>query len=153
MTDSRLEHIARYCAEALELPPMAIAWLQDLFTVEQHFDDYADGDPVSREQLNALIWKALVSMPSNPFFMANAGALLPVLANSILQWQASDAVEKAGMKEHHGKAYMWRASWYAVLLQVFAIVHGPEVAARDGWKCMAAYGETLEGYLEEMSNG
>lgn len=80
--------------QVLQLPKPAVDWLCSLYEVIQTFDDYADGDEVPRERLNALIWDALVAMPSNSFFAANAPALLPVLAVQILKWQGADARER-----------------------------------------------------------
>ncbi|OYW93799.1 MAG: hypothetical protein B7Z23_04420 [Pseudomonadales bacterium 32-61-5] len=72
------------------LPEVAIEWLLMLWQATQTFDDVADGDPVSREELNATIWNTLVAMNRNEFWLLHQSTLTPIVASVILKWQASD---------------------------------------------------------------
>jgi hypothetical protein len=134
---------------ALKLPQSAIDWLLTLYDCIQSFDDYADGDVVARPRLNALIWNTLVAMPANSFFHQNAAALLPVLGNAVLKWQASDIAEKSNQAS--AMAYAWRASFYDVVLTVVQLVHGAELAAELSIGVMQMYGETFDEYKKEWS--
>jgi len=134
----------------LALPAPAVEWLMDLWEVVQAFDDWQDGDEAPQKTM--AMWKALVGMPSNPFFQANSALLLPVMSNAFLQWVASDAVEKKQEKSQLPKAYVWRASYYGVVLQVVSVVHGVSNALVAAPSVLGLYGETLESYLKEMAD-
>jgi hypothetical protein len=137
------EHLAPF-----DLPADAVAWLLDLWECIQTLDDYADGDPVSRPALDALIWRTLVGMPSNPWFAAHAGALTPAVAQMVLKWQASDTVERAGNAD--ARSFVWRAGYYDVVLMAVLLVHGPDAARHTAHLVLSIYGETFEQYREEF---
>lgn len=137
-------------AERLALPPDAARWLLDLWAVIQVFDDVADADDVPRHSLHDAIWRALIAMPENPFYAANASALLPVLANAFLKWVASDDAERAGQADE--KSFVWRASYYDVVLMVVLLAHGKDAAIQNAAAVMALYGEKYADYKTEFSD-
>ena len=142
MKDSLRQHF-----EAdLQLSSSAVSWLIDLWDVVQGFDDLTDSDPVD---LNPLLWKALIGLPANLFFSANAATLLPVMANALLKWKASDTVERAGNAD--AKSYVWRASYYDVVLMVYLLCHGSDAAMKNADKVLSLYGETYDGYVKEFA--
>lgn len=134
--------------DSLELPPEAVQWLLDVWACFQLFDDVADEDPISRADLDKVLWASMISMHTNAFFDAKKHALLPVLATQILKWQASDAVERAGGAD--ARSYVWRAGYYDLVLMVLHLCHGLEVATRLAPFVMNLYGETLDEYLKEF---
>ena len=136
--------------EMLELPPAAAAWLMDLWHVIQTFDDLVDGDPVDRDALDAVIYASLIDLPANPFYLAHAGQLSPLLASAILRWKASDTAERNGAADE--RSFVWRAAYYDIILMVVMICHGPKAAMRVADKVMALYGETFEDYRKEFPN-
>jgi hypothetical protein len=135
---------------AFDLPDAAVAWLVGMWDAIQFLDDVADGDTVSRSAQDRAFNQLLVAMPANPFFAANAGALLPVVAVQLLKWQASDMVERAGNAD--AKSYMWRAGYYDMVLLVIQICHGYEKALLAAPSVMSLYGETLADYLGEFEH-
>jgi hypothetical protein len=135
---------------AFDLPDAAVAWLVGMWDAIQFLDDVADGDTVSRSAQDRAFNQLLVAMPANPFFAANAGALLPVVAVQLLKWQASDMVERAGNAD--AKSYMWRAGYYDLVLLVIQICHGYEKALLAAPSVMSLYGETLADYLGEFEH-
>jgi hypothetical protein len=116
----------------------------------QAFDDYADHDEVSRERLDQLIWLAMVKMPGNPFFLANASTLTPALAIATLKWQASDSAEREGAAD--ARSFVWRAGYYDLVLLAHLICHGADAARQDARAIMEMYGESLDDYLQEFSH-
>ncbi len=88
----------------LDLPPAAVDWLIDLWSTIQAFDDMHDGDKV--EDVMPALWASLVSMPGNPFYQANAGALQGAVATAILKWHAANVAEASGKAD---EAKMQRA--------------------------------------------
>ena len=144
-----LEALRQNLIQTLQLPKPAVDWLCSLYEVIQTFDDYADGDEVPRERLNALIWDALVAMPSNTFFTANAPALLPVLAVQVLKWQGADARERDGHPSE--MAFAWRAGFYDVVLMAVNLCHGTEAAHLAAPLVLQMYGERYADYAAEFS--
>lgn len=121
-----------------------------LWQAIQTFDDYADNDPVKRNDLDATIWNTLVAMPQNPFFAQHAAALLSALSVAILKWQASDRQERAGTVD--ARSFVWRAGYYDVVLLTVQLVHGPAAATAVSNKVLGLYGESLDDYMKEFGN-
>jgi hypothetical protein len=145
-----LERLQKNLSQGLYLPPDAVRWLLDLFHAFQVFDDFADGDPVERNDLNAVIWNTLVGMHQNPFYAAHSYCLSSVIGVNILKWQASDTLERAGKAD--AKSYMWRAGYYDVVLTVVQLCHGEVFAAQNAHVVSALYGETYDEYMKEFKN-
>lgn len=135
-------------AQGFALPAACVEWLLEVWESIQTLDDYADGDPVPRERLDALIWSTLVSMPSNPWFAQHAGQLLPTVAQMVLKWQASDRAERAGKAD--ARSFIWRAGYYDLVLSAVLLVHGAQAAAKVSHLVMSLYGERFEDYLTEF---
>lgn len=145
-----IDTLRLHLSDTLYLPPAAVEWLLDVWRMIQMLDDVADGDPVSRDDLNATIWASLVTMPANPFFLANAAALQTALAQMVLKWQASDDAERQGCAD--ARSYVWRAGYYDLVLLVVLLTKGHADAMKDAMLVMRLYGETLDGYLKEFSD-
>lgn len=134
--------------DCLELPPEASAWLLDVWQVIQVLDDVADGDVVERPALDGAVWAALVTLPGNPFYIANYQALQAALATAVLKWKASDDAERAGQAD--ARSFMWRAGYYDLVLLVVLLTKGHATAMKDAVKVMRLYGEQLDDYLKEF---
>jgi hypothetical protein len=144
-TDSLQQHFTH-----IGLPKEAQAWLLMLWSVIQFFDDVADADHIERNELDAALWNALVSMPDSQFFQQHRSVLVPLVANAILKWQASDLAERS--KEADAKSFVWRAGYYDIVLSVVSLVHGPAKAIAGAREIMSMYGESFEDYLKEFAN-
>jgi len=144
-TDSLQQHFRH-----LGLPQEAQAWLLMLWGVIQFFDDVADADHIERHELDAALWNALVSMPDNAFFQQHRSALVPLVANAILKWQASDQAERR--KEADAKSFVWRAGYYDIVLSVVSLVHGPATAIAGARDIMSIYGESFDDYIKEFAH-
>ena len=132
------------------LPPSAIDWLIMVYEIIQVFDDIADGDNVSRKDLNSTIWNVFIGMNQNQFFVLNNSNLMPILANAILKWQASDTAERLGNADE--KSFVWRAGYYDLILMAVLITHGPDYAINNSHLVMQLYGEKFEEYIKEFKN-
>jgi hypothetical protein len=144
------QELNRHLSETLALPAEAVHWLMDVWACIQLFDDVADKDPITRHELDRVIWASLVAMPANPFFDAKKGALLPVLTTMILKWQASDIAERSGQAD--ARSYVWRAGYYDLVLMAVHLCHGVETATKLAPTVMNLYGETLTEYMKEFAN-
>ena len=133
---------------SLGLPPAAIGWLLGVWNAIQVLDDVADGDAIERPALDRAIYDLLAGLPSNPFFVAHAGALLPALALMVFKWKASDDAERAGRAD--ARSFVWRAGYYDVVLAAVAAHHGAMATMQVADKIMSLYGEALKDYLKEF---
>lgn len=143
-----IDDLRHHFAVTLDLPSAAVEWLLDVWRMIQMLDDVADGDPISRDDLNGVIWASLVTMPANPFFLANAAALQTALAQLVLKWQASDDAERQGQAD--ARSFVWRAGYYDLVLLVVLLTKGHADAMKDAKTVMHLYGETLHEYLKEF---
>lgn len=131
----------------LDLPQEAEDFLLALWDLIQGIDDWVDGD---KGDAFPAIWAAFVGLPGNPFLATHATVLVPVMANAVLKWQAANVIEANKEAAHYPKAYMWRACYYDVVLQVVLVVHGRK-AREYSATVLRLYGESLDGYLMEMA--
>lgn len=142
--------LQRNLTEVLSLPEPAVEWLLSVWNCFQVFDDAADGDPIDRQELNDALWQSMVGFYQNPFFVANAPHLVPVMAVCILKWQASDHAERK--HKPSAMSYAWRAGFYDLVLSVVCLCHGQRVARDNAHLVMELYGETYEDYLAEFKH-
>jgi len=136
--------------ENLKLPPLAIAWLCDMWASIQLFDDVADKDEIKREDLDRVIWALFIGMNRNMFWVQNSLQLMPIIEMQILKWQASDKAELGGRANE--QSYMWRAGYYDLVLMVYYLCHGENMARVQSENILKQYGETFEEYKKEFNN-
>ena len=147
---TNLEWLIENLRKVFLLPEPAIEWLVMVYDAIQVFDDIADGDAVKRKDLNATIWNVFVGMPQNQFFAANSHHLVPMLAVSVLKWQASDSAERSGHAD--AKSFIWRAGYYDLILMAVTLSHGSGFATKNAHLVMNLYGEKFEDYMKEFGN-
>lgn len=134
----------------LSLPLSAQQWLLDFWDVIQGLDDWRDNDSVDSNEKEKVIYQVMVAMPSNLFFQQYANHLLPIMSNLVLKWIGANKLEDN--KEELSKAYMWRAAYYDLILEVVYLVHGYKDAALASDYVAKMYGETFEDYVKEFKN-
>lgn len=138
----------KFNLESLRLPEPAVQWLLSVFDAIQTFDDFADGDPVDRQRLNALIWNTMIGLPQNPWFVAHAGALLPVMAVQFLKWHGSDMAERAARADE--VSFVWRAGFYDLVLLCVQLSQGTQAAMDAAPDVLRLYGENYADYRKEF---
>ena len=72
------------------------------------------------------------------------------MSNLVLRWIGANKLEEN--KEELHKAYMWRAAYYDLILEVVRLVHGFEEAAKVSDYIAKLYGESFEDYVREFQN-
>jgi hypothetical protein len=92
----------------------------------------------------------MVELPQNLFFQAHSHNLLPLVSILILKWIGANNLEDNREQLH--KAYMWRAAYYDLILEVVRLVHGFDEAANAAEYVAKLYGETYEDYVKEFEN-
>jgi hypothetical protein len=134
----------------LNLPLTAQRWLIDFFSVIQGLDDWRDNDPVDPKQKEKVIYQVMVELPQNHFFQTHSHNLLPLVSILVLKWIGANKLEDNREQLH--KAYMWRAAYYDLILEVVRLVHGFDGAASAAEYVAKLYGETYEDYVKEFEN-
>lgn len=134
--------------QGFALPAECVDWLLDLWHVTQTLDDVADGDSVSRDQLDKVIWSCLVAMPGNPWFAQNRGVVLPVLMTAVMKWHGSDTAERNGTADE--RSFVWRSAYYDLVMLAVLVTHGPAAAAKSAHHVMQLYGESFADYCSEF---
>ena len=134
----------------LSLPSAAQKWLIDFFWVIQGLDDWRDNDPVEPKQKEKVIYQVMVELPQNHFFQTHSHNLLPLVSILVLKWIGANKLEDNREQLH--KAYMWRAAYYDLILEVVRLVHGFDGAANAAEYVVKLYGETYEDYVKEFEN-
>jgi hypothetical protein len=145
MTENLLIHFNN-----LKLPLNAQLWLTDFWDVIQGLDDWRDNDTVDSTEKEKVIYQVMVALPSNSFFQQHANHLLPIVSNLVLKWIGANRLEDN--KEEFHKAYMWRAAYYDLVLEVVRLVHGYAEASIASEYVAKMYGETFEDYVKEFKN-
>ena len=92
----------------------------------------------------------MVELPQNHFFQTYSHNLLPLVSVLILKWIGANKLEDNREQLH--KAYMWRAAYYDLILEVVRLVHGFDGAAGAAEYVAKLYGETYEDYVKEFEN-
>ena len=134
----------------LNLPPTAQRWLLDFFNVIQGLDDWRDNDPIEPKQKEKVIYQVMVELPQNHFFQTYSHNLLPLVSILVLKWIGANKLEDNREQLH--KAYMWRAAYYDLILEVVRLIHGFDGAASAAEYVAKLYGETYEDYVKEFEN-
>ncbi len=146
-----MEHwLIRNFKEVFGFPDDAIEWLVALWRVIQAFDDLADGDHMDRDSVAGAVCAAILTLPSNRFYVANSHILNPLLAVAILKWRASDDIERSG--KANATSFAWRAGYYDIVLAVVQIIHGMETALKTAEAVLRLYGENFDEYIKEFHN-
>lgn len=122
--------------------PDAVRWLLDFFDVCELFDDLIDKDkPIDDGRVVQALWEALVDMPGNPFFIANAGRLLPVISMGINCWLDANDLEADQDLDSLHFSYVMRAAYMQVLPTVVEIVRGREAMRAVSLDIVRFFGE------------
>lgn len=141
-----VDHIRR-----LDLPAAAANWLLDVWQAFQLLDDVVDQDkPIERKELDVGIYRLLVRLPANPFYLAHAEALSTMLSSAVLRWKASDDAERASRADE--RSFVWRAGYYDIMLEVVRLCHGAETALAAARDVLSLYGENFADYRQEFPN-
>lgn len=142
-----MKDVLRGHFESFHLPPPAIDYLLVLWEAIQFFDDVVDCKKVDRKDFDSVLWNMFVGLPMNQFYVTYSAHLLPVLSNAILKWQASDHAERNSTAD--AKSFVWRASYYDIVLTVVQLCHGPQFAIDNAESIMRLYGENFNDYMKE----
>lgn len=129
----------------------AIRFVQALTGVYDVWDDLIDGDPVTPEQVDRAFFSALVTVPTNPFFLANREVLQPLILTGMLGWWAANNLERQPDERARRVAYVTRCDPANVIVMCAALVGGMDWARACGSEIeLYINSEPPEDYMDEM---
>mgnify|MGYP003648416597 CR=1 FL=1 len=124
----------------------------DLWHVVQTWDDLYDNDEVTKDDINETFRRLIYNIPTNPFYAEHAHELAPLIHNMMIQWQIANTFEVDQKSGDLNKAWMLRASIYQIWVYIAGLAVDPQWASVVGPDVWRTYGETLEKFIEEMTN-
>jgi hypothetical protein len=130
----------------LSLPKDAQEFLEILWDCIQKIDDIFDGSPVEKPE--SILLDLLIRLPLNTFWDSQKPLFIPLISNAILCWNASNSKESEGLADE--KSFVWRASYWQIVLQVCQVVHGYDWAGKNAHHILGMYGETFRSYRKEF---
>lgn len=95
MTDDRKAQLLEWFGGDRE----ALQFLLDISQVTELWDDIIDRDTITATQVNAAFWRALVTLPTNPFFQRNMAYLMPLIIQSINSWHDANELAEGTYNE------------------------------------------------------
>lgn len=119
--------------------PGAVTFANRLYDACQRWDDLEDEG--SCKGANALLSWLAWGKEYEPYFMAHAHILRPVMLSMYLQWRASNVLDR-GDPSDVSKSYMLRAGIYGVWHVMAWLAGGDDWAAEVGPEIYRSYGET-----------
>ncbi len=131
----------------------AIALAAQLGFISQIWDDLIDGDKtVKAEDINDMMFHAIVSMHKNPFYRANESVLGPLFEQAIDTWHEANDLELRG--ELLLVAYTIRSVITPVIIRIAYLIGGREWGRAAALEIRrAVYDESFESYVNEVTNG
>jgi hypothetical protein len=107
----------------------AIAFNALIYRIVETWDDLVDRDkPVSNEQINALMYEALIQLPRNGFYCRNFTLLNPIFEGAILDWFLANRMEQRRDNDDLHSAYMLRCGVQMLTVMSARIIGGIEWA-------------------------
>lgn len=147
-------HKVKIIAEVLKNDRDAVKFVMDIAGISRIWDDLYDQDrKVDPYDLNLAFWRALVEIPSNPFYVQYQYQLIPLLREYINNWMDANEFERG---DHHQKtlAFVLRDSLGGLLAQCAYILGGYDWMRQMSPKIRAVqFEESFEQYLEDLENG
>lgn len=129
----------------------AFAFLMDVYDIVEIWDDLIDKDkPVDDVVLNATFYRALITLPRNPFYHKHFLDLNPVFEAAILDWYTANALEKTGVTEHLYTSYGLRRGVQMLAIMAARIIGGVEWANKVSFDMGSTGDQTWAEYASEF---
>lgn len=132
----------------------AVQFAVDVWSVAQIWDDLYDRDrELEREDIADALRRLVYSIPTNPFYAANAHELSPLMHDMLLRWQIANTLEDEQVAPGDlAKAWMLRAGIYQLFVYIASLAVDPVWASVVGAEIWRTYGETLEDFVKEQTD-
>lgn len=102
----------------------AMRFLRLVMEIGEQWDDVVDGDKEATPQnINRLLWLAIVELQLDPFYAQHRDALLPVMIVGMNAWMDSVDLEK-GSRQERAVAYGLRDFHLELIGMTIFLLHG-----------------------------
>lgn len=132
----------------------AVRFLKLVMEIGEQWDDVVDGDmQASPQNINRLLWLALVELPSDPFYVRHQAALLPVMTVGMNAWMDSVNLER-GNRQQRATAYGLRDVHLEIIGMVIFLLHGYDAMrahSAEIRRFLMDSHETMDEYMEGMA--
>ena len=127
----------------------AVEFVELAWDAAQIWDDLVDEG--GSEQADAMVAWMAFGKEMNPYFMAHAQVLRPVMLSVYLQWQAANALESAPNEDRISKSFVLRAGIFGLIHVVAFLCGGHTHAKGIAVEIYDTYAETAADILQEVS--
>lgn len=129
----------------------AARFVVDIAQCSHAYDDLIDRDkPVPDDVVHGLMWKLLVSLPTNAFYRQHQDTLRPVLITGILNWKAATDMEAGADLEELHVSHALRYAIADVVLLCMAILGGHQYAMANARRArLMGQSDTWANYIAE----
>ena len=131
----------------------AVSFVVRVFRALHVWDDLIDKDKtVTDDEIHAVFWDLLITLPADPFYRANLNLLGGTLVNSVINWRIANKMERDGNEKDKSIAFILRGAYIDILSASAFIVGGFDWVNEIGpdvrrW----AHEETFEEYLTNLA--
>lgn len=110
---------------ALKGDQQAVQWFLMMRDVLHFWDDLIDRDvKLKKHEINAAMFTALVSLPSNDFYLRHRDSLTPLLISAVANWNAANEFESNGEERLLQLAFVIRSDYANLLIHASYLVGG-----------------------------
>jgi hypothetical protein len=103
----------------------AVEFCQIIFRISQTWDDLVDRDKnVTNDDINIMMFEALVSLPENHFYQQHAIVLTPLLRSYITDWLAANELQVEDSEKSKQIAFVIRSSVSSIITQCAYLIGG-----------------------------
>jgi len=132
----------------------AVEFVLLVHQIVELWDDLIDLDkPVTREEIDAAFYAALIQLPRNAFYRENFGLLNPVFESVILDWFTSNALEKTGKEDSLRIAFVLRCGVLSLTAMSARIIGGVKWAQQVNLELRAVREDWAEYLAKVKANG
>lgn len=135
-----LKHIYPTDAEAIRVCLIVLDYVH-------LWDDLEDEGGVPSDQVNSVLYNALVELTCSPLWTPRAAV---IFSSVFTQWQTANYFEAIG--EHLDKALILRAGVYSLLVEIGKEKYGLDWASEASVYLWSNYGETVESLTKEFGH-
>jgi len=134
----------------------AVRFCLDVLFVGHLWDDLVDGDKErTPDEIANALQVVMGSIPTNPFYQANIGALSGMMMSAIMLWQDANVLEK-GNADEKMMSFLTRNALLFVVHYCLFLTGGPEWAKAKGPEFWSAIGKGFHDqylyFLTEVEN-
>ena len=124
-----------------------------IFDALHFWDDLIDKDkPLDDSEVNNMMCNLLLKLPCNAFLRKNEALLMPILVNSIKNWQIANELERNPKDENDlAIAFILRSSYIDLLTSCLHLFFSPEKQIEIGCEIRRfTSSEGFDGYLKNL---